>query len=82
MAENGYGTLRMAKLAVNKMQDQLGFSAAMEAAFADFLVLARMGGHLRELPAGRRLGGVDPALRGQRRERAGRDTTNEKSSSD
>jgi enoyl-CoA hydratase len=63
VAENGYGTLRMSKLAVNKMQDLLGFSAAMEAAFADFLVVSRMGGHpRRELPE-RRLPGVDLALR-------------------
>ena len=69
VAENGYGTLRMAKLAVNKMQDLVGFSAAMEAAFADFLVVSRMGGHPRDLPEERRLGGVDLALRGARGER-------------
>ena len=69
VAENGYGTLRMAKLAVNKMQDLVGFSAAMEAAFADFLVVSRMGGHPRDLPEERRLRGVDLALRGARGER-------------
>lgn len=69
VAEQGYGTLRMAKLAVNKMQDLVGFSAAMEAAFADFLVMSRMGGHPRDLPEERRLGGVDLALRGSRGER-------------
>lgn len=69
VAEQGYGTLRMAKLAVNKMQDLVGFSAAMEAAFSDFLVMSRMGGHPRDLPKGRRLGGVDLALRGSRGER-------------
>jgi enoyl-CoA hydratase len=71
VAENGYGNLRMAKLAVNKMQDLVGFSAAMEAAFADFLVVARMGGHPPPAPKDRRLGGVDLALRGARGERAG-----------
>ena len=65
VAENGYGSLRMAKLAVNKMQDLLGFSAAMEAAFADFLVLARMAGHPPAARPERKLGGVDLALRGQ-----------------
>ncbi len=70
VAENGYGSLRMAKLAVNKMHDLVGFSAAMEAAFADFLVLARMGGHPPAARPTRRLGGVDLALRGQRGERA------------
>lgn len=71
VGEQGYGTLRMAKLAVNKMQDLVGFSAAMEAAFADFLVTSRMGGHPRKRPLGRRLGGVDLALRGTRGERSG-----------
>jgi len=69
VAEQGYGTLRMAKLAVNKMQDLVGFSAAMEAAFADFLVMSRLGGHPRDLPKTRRLGGVDLALRRTRGER-------------
>jgi enoyl-CoA hydratase len=70
VAEQGYGTLRMAKLAVNKMQDALGFSAAMEAAFADFLVMAHMGGHPRKPAEKRRLPGVERAVRGARGERA------------
>ena len=74
VADNGYGTLRMAKLAVNKMQDQMGFSSAMEAAFADFLVLSRMGGHPPEPRKERRLGGVDLALRGSRGERSGNES--------
>ena len=61
----------MAKLAVNKMHDLVGFSAAMEAAFADFLVIARMGGHPAAPRKERRLGGVDLALRGERGERGG-----------
>jgi enoyl-CoA hydratase len=69
VAEQGYGGLRMAKLAVNKMQDLVGFTAAMEAAFADFLVLARMGGHPAPPRAERRLPGVGLALRGARGER-------------
>jgi len=69
VAENAHGALRMAKLAVNKIQDLQGFSASMEAAFADFLVMAQMGGHPRKLAKGRRLGGVDMALRGARGER-------------
>ena len=71
VAETGYGNLRMAKLAVNKMHDLVGFSAAVEAAFADYLVVARMGGHPRKPPKERRLGGVDLALRGARGERPG-----------
>ena len=73
VGENGYGNLRMAKLAVNKMQDLVGFSAAMEAAFADYLVVARMGGHPAKPPAKKRLAGVDLALKGSRGERAGQD---------
>ncbi len=73
IAESGYGTPRMAKLAVNKMHDIVGFSAGMEAAFADFLVLARMGGHPPAPRKQRRLGGVDLALRGARGERDGRE---------
>jgi hypothetical protein len=52
------------------MQDLVGFSAAMEAAFADFMVVSRMGGHPPPAPRHRRLGGVDLALRGTRGERA------------
>ena len=77
VAESGYGGLRMAKLAVNKMHDMVGFSSAMEAAFADFLVLSRMGGHPRKPAKGRRLGGVDLALQGSRGERSGQDAEEE-----
>ena len=69
VAQQGYGTLRLAKLAVNKMHDLVGFSAAMEAAFADYLVAARMGGHPRKPVEKRRLPGVDLAVRGARGER-------------
>jgi enoyl-CoA hydratase len=73
VAESGYGTLRMAKLAVNKMQDLLGFSAAMEAAFADFLVYSRLDGHPRPPAPERRLAGVDLALQGARGARSGQE---------
>jgi transposase len=69
ISEQGYGTLRLAKLAVNKMHDLVGFSAAMEAAFSDYLVAARMGGHPRKPPEKRRLPGVELAVRGTRGER-------------
>jgi len=71
VAEQGYGTLRMAKLATNKLHDLVGFSAGMEAAFADYLVTARMGGHPRKLAGQRRLPGVDLALKGTKGERTG-----------
>ncbi|MEX2209081.1 MAG: enoyl-CoA hydratase-related protein [Myxococcota bacterium] len=69
VAENAHGALRMAKLAINKIQDVQGFSASMESAFADFLVMAQLGGHPRKPAKDRRLGGVDMALRGARGER-------------
>ena len=47
--------------------------AEFEAAFADYLVVARMGGHPRKPPKERRLGGVDLAVRGDRGERAGQE---------
>jgi enoyl-CoA hydratase len=70
VAENGLTLLRMAKLATNKAQDIQGYSAAVEAAFADFLVLAQTGGAGRS-EGERRLGAVDLALRGQKSERHG-----------
>jgi enoyl-CoA hydratase len=70
VAENGLTALRMSKLAINKAQDMQGYSAAMEAAFADFLVLTSTGGTGRREGV-RRLGGVDLALRGQKGERYG-----------
>jgi enoyl-CoA hydratase len=70
VAENGLTALRMSKLAINKAQDMQGFSAAMEAAFADFLVLTSTGGTGRQEGV-RRLGGVELALRGAKGERYG-----------
>ncbi|MFP8878480.1 MAG: enoyl-CoA hydratase-related protein [Myxococcota bacterium] len=63
VARNGRTVLRMSKLAVNKAQDAQGYSASMEAAFADFLVMAAHGGGRRGDE--RRLGAVDLALRGR-----------------
>jgi enoyl-CoA hydratase len=70
VAENGLTVLRMAKLAINKVQDEQGFSSAMEGAFADFLVLVSTGGDGRK-EGERRLGPVDLALRHARGERHG-----------
>jgi enoyl-CoA hydratase len=67
VAESAHGALRMAKLAVNKIQDLQGFTASMEGAFADFLVMAQMGGHPRKPAKDRRLGGVALALRDNRK---------------
>lgn len=70
VAENPTTALRMGKLAINKAQDAQGFSANMEAAFADFMVATYTAGTWAR-PEERRLGGVDLALRGLRGERAG-----------
>jgi enoyl-CoA hydratase len=70
VAENGRSALRLSKLAVNKAQDLQGYSAGVEGAFADFLVLAQTGGSGRREGV-RRLGGVELALRGARGERPG-----------
>jgi enoyl-CoA hydratase len=70
VAENSRTTLRMSKLAINKTQDIQGYSAAMEAAFADYLVMAQAGGAAPRAGE-RRLGAVDLAMRGLRGERPG-----------
>jgi enoyl-CoA hydratase len=69
VAENGPTALRISKLAINKAQDIQGYSAAMEAAFADYLVMAQRGGGAFPQEGERRLGAVDLALRGLRGER-------------
>jgi len=70
VAENSPAALRLSKLAVNKTQDIQGYSSAVEAAFADYLVLMSTRGVART-EGERRLAGVDLALRGLRGERAG-----------
>jgi enoyl-CoA hydratase len=70
VAENGRTVLRVTKLAINKAQDIQGFSAAMESAFADYLVMAQAG-RIAPREGERRLGAVDLALRGLRGERPG-----------
>ena len=71
VAENGRTALRMSKLAINKTQDIQGYSAAMEAAFADYLVMSQRGGGAFPKEGERRLGAVDLAVRGLRGERPG-----------
>lgn len=75
-AENSMLGLRQAKLAVNKQQDIQGYTASMEAGFADYLVRTRLdrpatGGSPRAEGAPRRLAGVELALRGARGDRPG-----------
>ena len=78
VAEQSSYFLRMAKLAVNKTQDIQGFSNAVEAGFHDYMQVSRprVTGRERSLAesegrAIRRLGGVDLAVRGARKERPG-----------
>ena len=71
VAENDPVVLRMGKLAVNKAQDAMGYSANVEAAFADYLVTHEIRGSSSRVEGNRRLVGVDLALRGQRGGRAG-----------
>ena len=63
--------LRLGKLAVNKAQDAMGYSANVEASFADYLVVREIRGSSSRVDGDRRLVGVDLALRGQRGGRAG-----------
>lgn len=74
VAEQSHYFLRIAKLAVNKMQDAQGYSQSVEAAFADYLVVANPRGGTpdeRRVPGARRLAGVELALRGMRGQRPG-----------
>jgi enoyl-CoA hydratase len=71
VAEQSPAALRLTKLAINKAQDLQGLAAGVEGAFADYLVLMQTRGVERVGAEGRRLGGVDLALRGLRGERPG-----------
>ena len=70
VAENSTTALRMSKLAVNRMQDHAGYSASVEAAFHDYLVMSHSRG-VGRVEGVRRLGGVDLAIRGLRGQRSG-----------
>ena len=71
VAEQSPAALRLSKLAINKAQDLQGLAAGVEGAFADYLVLMQTRGVERVGAEGRRLGGVDLALKGLSGERAG-----------
>lgn len=73
VSENSRVALRMTKLSINKAQDLQGYAAGMEAGFADYLVMSLQRG-VDRTEGVRRLGGVDLALRGLRRERPGLET--------
>lgn len=71
VAENSRWALRQAKLAVNKAMDIQGFSAAVEAGFADYLVVSQLSRSDGRKEGERRLPGVDLAVRGLRGDRPG-----------
>jgi enoyl-CoA hydratase len=71
VAENSRWALRQAKLAVNKAMDIQGFTSAVEAGFADYLVVSQLSRSDGRKKGERRLPGVDLAVRGLRGERPG-----------
>ena len=63
-------TVRMSKVAANKSQDLMGYTASLESGLSDYMLMMAHRG------AGRvegmlRLGGVDLAVRGLKGDRAG-----------
>jgi len=70
VGENSALALRMSKIATNRTQDIQGYTDAVNAAFADYLVMSQNRGVAR-VEGMRRLGGVDLALRGVKGERFG-----------
>jgi enoyl-CoA hydratase len=70
VAENTPLALRMAKIATNRTQDIQGYTSAVDAAFADYLVMSQQRG-VGRVEGMRRLSGVDLAVRGLQNERFG-----------
>jgi enoyl-CoA hydratase len=70
VAENNPMVVRMAKVAANKSQDLMGYTASLESGFSDYLVMMSNRGDGR-VEGRRRLGGVELAARGLAGERPG-----------
>lgn len=70
VAENNPVVVRLSKAAANRAQDLMGYSAFLDAGLSDYLVMMANRGEART-HGGRRLGGVELALRGLRGERPG-----------
>jgi enoyl-CoA hydratase len=70
VAENNPVVVRLSKAAANRAQDMMGYSAFLDAGLSDYLVMMANRGEARTR-GGRRLGGVELALRGLRGERPG-----------
>jgi len=70
VAENSPMNVRMAKVAANKSQDLMGYTASLESGLSDYMLMMTHRGEAR-LKDQRRLGGVDLAVRGLKGDRAG-----------
>ncbi|MCX7617189.1 enoyl-CoA hydratase-related protein [Tepidiforma sp.] len=70
VAENNPVVVRLSKAAANRAQDLMGYSAFLDAGLSDYLVMMANRGEART-KGGRRLGGVELALRGLRGDRPG-----------
>ncbi len=70
VAENNPVVVRLSKAAANRAQDLMGYTAFLDAGLSDYLVMMANRGEARTR-GGRRLGGVELALRGLRGERPG-----------
>jgi len=70
VAENNPVVVRLSKAAANRAQDLMGYSAFLDAGLSDYLVMMANRGEARTR-GGRRLGGVELAIRGLRGERPG-----------
>jgi enoyl-CoA hydratase len=70
VAENSPMNVRMAKVAANKSQDLMGYTASLESGLSDYMLMMTHRGEAR-MKGQRRLGGVDLAVRGLKGDRAG-----------
>ena len=70
VSENSEMNVRMAKIAANKSQDLMGYTASLESGLSDYMLMMTHRGEAR-LKGQRRLGGVDLAVRGLNGDRPG-----------
>ena len=70
VAENSPMNVRLAKIAANKSQDLMGYTASLESGLSDYMLMMTHRGEGR-VKGQRRLGGVDLAVRGLNGDRPG-----------
>lgn len=70
VAENSPMNVRLAKIAANKSQDLMGYTASLESGLSDYMLMMTHRGEGR-VKGQRRLGGVDLAVRGLQGDRPG-----------